>query len=319
MTGMTRRILLDTDLSMGEAGSEIDDGFALALAVADPALDLRLVTTVNGNTDVATATTLTAELLHRLGSPATPLYRGAHRALLHPPSRTGQVPDEIEVRPPLPGHAVGALVEAVTANPGELTLVAVGPLTNVALAMLLEPGFAASLRGLVVMGGVFAGTTGAADMPGEFNVWSDPEAARVVLQSGVRATWVGLDVTRQVRLTRAQAQAMAADPRPFVAFAGSWSQAWIDHLAAGEDVGVNSCALHDPLAVAAVSRPELLTLADAHLEVQLDGVARGVVVAERAAPGETRTPSGRETNARIAVTVDAEGFAQHFLDCLGRL
>jgi inosine-uridine nucleoside N-ribohydrolase len=82
---------------------------------------------------------------------------------------------------------------------------------------------------------------------------------------------------------------------------------------------VDSCALHDPLAVAAASRPGLLTLADAHLEVQLDGVARGEVVAERAAAGEDRTPSGREPNARIAVAVDADGFSRHFLDCLGRL
>lgn len=316
---MRTSVVLDLDLAMGAPGSDVDDGFALALAVADPALDLQLVTTVNGNTDVATATTLTAELLHRLAAAGVPLHRGASRALLHPQSRTGQVPAGVASRPPRRGHAVAALVEAVLARPGELTLVAVGPLTNVALALLLEPDFAASLRDLVIMGGVFAGTTGLADMPGEFNVWSDPEAARIVLQSGVAATWVGLDVTRQVRLTRDAAQAMAADPRPFVAFAGTYSVAWIDHLAAGEDVGVTSCALHDPLAVAAVSRPELLTLADAHLQVQLDGVARGVMVAERVLTGTGRTSSGREPNARIAVGVDADGFAAYFLDSLGRL
>ncbi|WP_375433521.1 nucleoside hydrolase [uncultured Friedmanniella sp.] len=316
---MTTPLVLDLDLAMGAPGSDVDDGFALALAVADPALDLRLVTTVNGNTDVQTATVLTAELLHQLGASSAPLHRGANRALLHPQSRTGQVPAGVPVRPPQPGHAVTALVETVRARPGELTLVAIGPLTNVALAMLLAPDFAGSLRSLVIMGGVFGGTTGVADMPGEFNVWSDPDAARVVLQSGVAATWVGLDVTRQVRLTRAAAQSMTTDPRPFVAFAGRYSVAWIDHLAAGEDVGVTSCALHDPLAVAAVSRPELLTLADAHLQVQLDGVARGVLVAERVVPGTGRTPSGREPNAQIAVGVDAAGFSRYFLDTLGRL
>ena len=75
------------------------------------------------------------------------------------------------------------------------------------------------------MGGVFAGTTGSIEMPGEFNVWSDPEAARIVLESGVVARWVGLDVTRQVRLTRAEAQVMAADPHRFVSFAGQYSVA----------------------------------------------------------------------------------------------
>ena len=103
--------------------------------------------------------------------------------------------------------------------------------------MVLDPAFAAGLKDLVIMGGVFAGTTGSIEMPGEFNVWSDPEAARIVLESGVVARWVGLDVTRQVRLTRAEAQVMAADPHPFVSFAGRYSVAWIDHLAADRGSG----------------------------------------------------------------------------------
>lgn len=305
-------ILLDLDLAMGAPGSDIDDGFALALAVSDPQIDLRLVTTVSGNTDAATATTLTLELLDRLGAPPVPVHQGATRALLHPASRFGQLPEGVVARGSAPGHGVLALVEAVRAAPGELTLVAVGPLTNVALAMLIEPSFAEGLRGLVIMGGVFAGSTGSATMPGEFNVWSDPEAARIVLQSGLVATWVGLDVTRRVRLTRAEAETLAGDQHPFTAFAGQYSLAWIDHLARSEDPGTDSCPLHDPLAVAAVTRPDLLTLAGVRLDVQLDGVARGVIVAER-------HPAPGQHNARIAVDVDPAGFADHFRSCLRRL
>jgi purine nucleosidase len=304
------RVALDLDLAMGAPGSDIDDGFALALAVADPGVDLALVTTVNGNTDVGTATTLTLELLDRLGAPDVPVHRGAGRALLHPAERSGTVPDGVPERFPQPGHAVAALTALVREHPGEVTLVAVGPLTNVALAMVLDPGFAAALGDLVIMGGVFAGTTGARGMPGEFNVWSDPEAARIVLQSGVVARWVGLDVTRQVRLDRTQARALAEDPHAFTAFAGTCSLGWIDHLAATSDPGTDSCALHDPLAVAAVTRPDLLEFAEAHLEVQLDGVARGVVVADRADP---------EVNARIAVGVDPAGFRDHLVTHLHRL
>jgi purine nucleosidase len=306
-------VLLDLDLAMGAPGSDIDDGFALALAVADPEIDLRLLTTVSGNTDAATATTLTLELLDRLGAGAVPVHQGAVRALTHPASRFGRLPDGVPPRQPASGHGVPALVEAVLAAPGELTLVAVGPLTNVALAMLLEPTFADSLADLVIMGGVFAGTTGSADLPGEFNVWCDPAAARVVLQSGVMATWVGLDVTRRVRLTRHEAEEMAADPHPFTAFAGRYSVAWIDHLRDTDDPTTESCPLHDPLAVAAVSRPDLLTFAEVSLDVQLDGVARGVMVADR------RTSAARPANARIAVDVDPSGFADHFTGCLRRL
>jgi purine nucleosidase len=307
---MGTAVALDLDLAMGAPGSDIDDGFALALAVADPEIDLRLVTTVNGNTDVATATVLTLELLHRVGTDQVPVHRGAERALLHPAERFGAVPDGIPTRTPRPGHAALALTELVRSRPGEVTLVAVGPLTNVALAMALDPGFAGALGGLVIMGGVFAGSTGARSMPGEFNVWSDPEAARIVLQSGVVARWVGLDVTRQVRLSRSEAQAMSEDPHPFTAFAGTWSMGWIDHLAASSQPGTDSCALHDPLAVAAVTRPDLLEFVDAHVEVQLDGVARGVVVADRLDP---------DVNARIAVGVDPAGFREHLTGNLRRL
>ena len=194
-------VLLDLDLAMGAPGSDIDDGFALALAVADPEIDLRLVTTVSGNTDAATATALTLRA-------ARPARR--HRRPGAPGRDSGAAPPAKPVRPaagghplpapPGPGTASSPSSRRCSAAPGELTLVAVGPLTNVALAMLLEPAFAGALGDLVIMGGVFAGTTGSADLPGEFNVWSDPEAARIVLQSGVMATWVGLDVTCRVRL-----------------------------------------------------------------------------------------------------------------------
>jgi inosine-uridine nucleoside N-ribohydrolase len=166
---------------------------------------------------------------------------------------------------------------------------------------------------VLLVGGVFAGTTGSADLPGEFNVWCDPEAAAVVLQSGVMATLVGLDITRRIRLTRAEADAMAADPHPFAACAGRYSRAWIDHLAETDDPATDSCALHDPLAVAAVTRPDLLTFAEVNLAVQRDGVARGVMVADR------RTSAARPANARIAVDVNPPGFAAHFTGNLRRL
>ena len=159
--GMTP-VLLDFDLAMGAPGSDIDDGFALALAVADPEIDLRLVTTVSGNTDAATATALTFELLDRLERVTRPGAPGCDPGPAAPGQPLRSAAGGHGRRgPPEPGHGVLALVEAVLAAPGELTLVAIGPLTNVALAMLLEPSFAGALGDLVIMGGVFAGTTGA--------------------------------------------------------------------------------------------------------------------------------------------------------------
>ena len=178
-----RRIILDTDLAMGAPGSDIDDGFALALALADPGLQVELVTTVGGNSDVETSTRLTRELLEVLGRSDVTVVQGA----------------------PVDGDAADEIGRRVLAEPGELSLVCIGPLTNVARA-LADPVVAAAVREVVAMGGVYLEQTNVAAMPGEYNFWCDPEAAQVVLESGVPLRLVGLDVTRRVRLTRADAR-----------------------------------------------------------------------------------------------------------------
>lgn len=318
-------IILDVDLAMGAPGSDIDDGFALALALADPDITVDLVTTVNGNTDVDSATTLTLELLDRLGHPEVPVHRGARFPLLRPRARTGSVPDGTPERAPASEAAAMAMVEHVRAHPGEITLVAVGPLTNVALAMRLDSEFATHLKALVIMGGVFAETTGNVRMAGEFNIWCDPEAARIVLDSPIAARWVGLDVTLKVRVTRQQSEQMAASDKPFTSFAGTYTTAWIDHLLSRQefhgDLDDPSCAMHDPLAVAAVTHPDLLTWRDAHVEVSTTDPTRGVMIADHHldGTGPDGSPKPAEPNAVIAVAVDADGFNRHFVDNLETL
>jgi len=307
-----RHLVLDLDLAMGTPGSDIDDGFALAVALGDPTVTVDLVTTVNGNTDVETATALTLELLRRLEREDVPVHRGAAGPLLRTSSRKGTVPADLAARAPQPGIAAVVLVEHVLAHPGEITLVAVGPLTNVALALRLHPEFAASLGALVIMGGVYGGHTHRADMPGEFNVWSDPEAAQIVLTSGVRARWVGLDVTQQVLMTRAEALELAASERPFASFAGEHTVAWIDHLHEGRQDPGDSCPLHDPLAVVAVLQPELLMWRDAYVQVELGDRARGVMVTDY-----DRAGSGLTANAQIAVAVNAAAARELILARIG--
>jgi purine nucleosidase len=317
------RVLLDTDLAMGAPGSDIDDGFALALAVADPEISLELVTTVNGNTDVDTATRLTLELLDRLGAGAVPVARGATAPLLRPTPRSpagaeavlppGTDPSGREVT-----HAARHLVERVMAEPGRLTLVAIGPLTNVALALALEPRLAGAVAEIVVMGGVYLGHTNVAAMPGEFNFWVDPEAAAMVLASGAPLRLVGLDVTRQVRMSSTDAARLREDGGAFGSFAADCTDGWIDHLARtvpGDEPEHGSCALHDPLAMAAVSRPDLLTWRAAHVAVETAGDrTRGVAVADL-----LTTDSPPAPNCRIAVAVDTQGFREHLLGALAHL
>jgi purine nucleosidase len=314
-----KRIILDTDLAMGAPGSDIDDGFALALAHADPGIRLELITTVNGNTDVESATILTGELARRLGLPDVPIVRGAAAPFTHPEVRRTPADAVVALRagarPASAGYAAVEIVRLVMANPGEITVVAIGPLTNVAAAILLEPRLAENVAEIVIMGGIFFGTMPDRTMPGEFNVWVDPEAAAAVLRSGAPLRWVGLDVTLQVRLTRADAERMRTTGTPFAPFAGESTLAWIEHTRRVEGGDGESCAMHDPLAVAVVTHPELVTFLDAHVSVVTgDGVARGVMITDL-----LRSEHPPVANCRVAASVDTAAFTEHFLTLVGGL
>jgi purine nucleosidase len=318
-----RRILLDTDLAMGAPGSDIDDGFALALALADPGLRVEMVTTVNGNTDVDTATQLSRELLARLGRTDIPVVRGAGSGLTPPgpgaPANSEAASAAVAPEASVPTESAGAaLVRSVRAEPGELTIVAIGPLTNVAIALALEPAIASQVEDIVVMGGVFLEHTNVSAMPGEFNTWSDPVAAALVLASGAPLRFVGLDVTRRVRLTREDAETMAGAGGDFGRFAAACTRDWISHLERtkpGDELEQGSCALHDPLAVAVVAHPELVTWAPARVAVETGSrVTRGVTIADLLT--SDRPP---EPNCEIATSVDVDGFTRLFLDRMASL
>jgi purine nucleosidase len=307
-----RRIILDTDLAMGAPGSDIDDGFALALALADPGLSVEVVTTVGGNSDVDTSTRLTVELLRVLDRDDVPVVRGAGRPLdpalwhadLAEPASEGS-------------YAATEIVARVMAEPGELTLVAIGPLTNVALALMLEPRVASAVREIVVMGGVYLEQTNVGRMPGEYNFWCDPDAAQIVLESGAMLRLVGLDVTRRVRLSRADCALLAGGGK-FGRLAAQFTESWIDfqeRVKPREQLEQGSCALHDPLAVAVVTRPGLVTWEDAHVAVETAGrVTRGVAIADLLMWEDPPVP-----NCRIATAVDADAFRALFLQRMAGL
>ena len=309
---MAEPVILDCDPG-------IDDAVAILLALGSPELDLLAVTTVAGNVPLANTTANALRVLDLAGRPDLPVGRGAERSLVHLPAddskethgETGLdgsgLPDPS--RAPGPEHAVDLIARLATERPGEITLCAVGPLTNVALLAALRPEAFQALRRIVVMGG--AATGGNMSPYAEFNVWYDPEAAARVVSSAHDPVLVGLDVTRRARLGMAEIDAIAALPvlgGPVSGMLRFYMRKHVDWY--GEEVVFQ----HDALAVAHLVDPTLLELAHCHVEVDTSfGPARGATLVDRLGV------FGGHPNAHWAVDLDVDRFRALLLERLGAL
>src|SRR6266571_5002580 len=199
-----KRVIIDTDPG-------IDDTAAIFLALASPELHVEAVTTVYGNGTIADCTRNALLVLETAGRSDIPVYQGAGKPLMEAPTygsyvhgsdALGDVGVSSPMGAPQARHAVYELVERVMANPGEITLIALGPLTNVALALSLEPRLASALADLIVMGGAVL-THGNVTEVASANLFNDPEAAAIVYRSGVPLVQVGLDVCQKTTVTEA--------------------------------------------------------------------------------------------------------------------
>ncbi|MFC7330521.1 nucleoside hydrolase [Marinactinospora rubrisoli] len=303
MTPPTRRpVVIDCDPG-------VDDAIALLLAFASPELDVRGVTTVAGNVGLDRATRNAGHVLDLAGAPTgLPLVAGLAGPAdgsprvpdepMHGPGGLGGLPVPAAPRGPVPGHAVDWLAERALAEPGVLTLVALGPLSNVAALFDRAPEAAAALREIVVMGGA-ARAQGNVTPAAEFNFHADPEAAHRVLTSGATVRVVGLDVTRAALFPRAAAERLAALPG-----AAGVAGALLCGFAARyeERYGVAAVPVHDAVAVAAVTHPGLLGWESGTAAVECAGeLTRGALVADLLRPERSR-------DVDIALRVDADGF-----------
>lgn len=286
----------------------LDDALAMMLALRSPEVRVDLVTTVAGNGPIDMTTRNALRLLAHLGAVHVPVARGAaaplrrplHDALgYHGPDALGGVvlPESSSQPAPLPAHQ--ALFEFATA-PGERSIVATGPLTNVALALREHPEMAGMLRDLVVMGGAFGLTRyghGNETPFAEFNFWQDPEAAAVVFASGVRLSVVGLDVTNDPSgsLDASDLERLRNGASPCARLAADL----VDFAFRRQPL----FAMHDPLALAALLDRSLFTFATGEASIDAgDGQQRGRTTLRRGKAGSS-----------VAIAVDGRRFRQLFL------
>jgi inosine-uridine nucleoside N-ribohydrolase len=278
MSDSTRRLPVVLDCDPGH-----DD--AVAIVVAARHTDLLGITTVAGNAPLE-RTTYNARVMRDLLGVDVEVHSGADRPIVAPPRHAGHVHgasglDGADLPPPtrpLDGHdAVGFIVDTCRRTEG-VWLVPVGPLTNVALALRAAPDLAGRLGGISLMGG---GTFGNRSAVAEFNIWADPEAAAVVFDAGVPLVMTGLDATHSFLTTPATIARVRAIGSPlarvladlFVFFAGTYTARY-PHL--------TGAAVHDPLAVLAITHPDLLARVARHVTIETVGTeTRGMTVIDR--------------------------------------
>jgi len=285
------KLLLDTDI-----GSDIDDAVCLSYLLAQPECDLLGITTVSGDT---VARAKLASALCRVAGRAIPIYPGASNPLIIE-QRQKEVPQAQALAnwphdsyyPKL--EAIQFLRRTIRENPGEVTLLTIGPLTNIALLFLIDPEIPQLLDGLVMMIGKFLEY----DARGEWNAWLDPHAASIVYRTDVKThRSIGLDVTLQCIMTDVEVKKKFEHPllRPVVDFAG----AWFAHS--------SQITFHDPLAA--------VTLFDSHV----CGYERGTVAVAPVIGDPTSTVFTKESDGphQIATTVDVDRFFKSYFQVFG--
>lgn len=299
------RIIMDVDTG-------VDDAMALALAVRLPGIELVAVTTVAGNVGIENTTRNTRRVLAYLGAGDVPIHRGLSRPLagsaidaahVHGDSGIGNLelpePGNSALRRPF---APEALVDLINASPGALTLVCVGPLTNLAAAIALDPALPGRIGRLVVMGGSLG--RGNVTPYAEFNIAADPEAAAQVF-AACSLEMVGLDVTHQVNITRAGWERLTGVDRPEAILIHGASG---HYFSRGGEGGQGVVHLHDPLAVGVALDPSLCT------------TKRGVVKVETATAwcaGRTTLTEQVDGPHAVCVAVDQSRFQRLFAETLG--
>ncbi|QNO38103.1 nucleoside hydrolase [Protaetiibacter sp. SSC-01] len=310
-------VILDVDTG-------VDDALALLFAAAHPELDLIGVSCVAGNASLERVVENSLRVLAVAGAGHVPVAAGAHRPLIEPARDAGHVHGAnglagIELPPAAreaeADGAVAFLRRTILEHPEPVTLVTLAPQTNVALLLRTHPGVVDNIARIVFMGG--SAGPGNATAVAEFNVWHDPEAAAIVLSSGVPLYMYGLDVFERVAVPQDVALELAASADPRAALVGQLLNHRIRDTEGGESVYLGH--IGDAGAVCSIVAPDALRTERLPVRVELAGYGRGqTVVDRRRFPGEDLFHGLADgwAEVEVALGIDDERIANLFLDAV---
>ena len=312
---MPTKVILDVDTGT-------DDAVALMVAALSPDIELVGATSVNGNTTLDYTTENTLRVLDWIGMPQIPVYRGMDRPLVRTDVKRGmaeRIHGDLLDLPPAsngaalqPGHAVDWLIDTYLSSNGDIVLCPVGPLTNIAVAIQKEPRIVDAIPEIVIMGG--AHDHGNITASAEFNIWLDPEAARIVVNCGRPIRMVPLDATHRALVSTEDAARLRALGTPAGEAAARFVLQRIDGYDATQRMHDGGRApVHDALAVCAIIDPSILTTEHIPVDVEVHAeLSLGRTVCD------FRFRSGKPANVNFAMDADEPKFVTMLLEILGR-
>ncbi|MDF2184619.1 nucleoside hydrolase [Grimontia hollisae] len=317
---MTKKIILDTDPG-------IDDAMAILFAEASPEIDLVGLTTVYGNADIDTSTRNALYLKQRFGFQCD-VAKGADKPLKRPPvgasaavhgeNGFGDVVIDAPTITTDPRPAYQYIIDTVKASPGDITVVAVGPLTNLALALEHAPEITGLVKEVVIMGGAF-GThehTGNVTPYAEANIHDDPHAADIVLTAHWPVTVIGLDVTEECLFSLDYIDTLRDTCGDAGEFIWNISRFYLDFYK--QRLNISGCYVHDPSAIAYVINPSLFELRKGPIRVVCEGPAEGLTLQKYQDTKHKTDDWADYPPQNVAVKVNDKALLDMYLDAISR-